>query len=335
MQQSIKLLPAAKLHAQAEEFVLRIPSSIARGTQYKAEVVTVSLSLGGTIGRGEGVPSERYGESVESVLATIASVAPLIEKNPDREYLQTLLPAGAARATIDCALWDLEAKYTGVPAFQRAGLPKPVPVTTAVTIFLDTPAEMGASADREKARPLLKVKFGGKQDEARLRAVRAAAPSATLIIDANESWETEDMPELLAICVEMGVRMIEQPLPVGADDALRGFEHPISIYADESVHDRKGLKDLRDRYDGVNLKLDKTGGLTEALEVAKEAKLLGFKVMVGCRACSSLAIAPSLLLAEYCEYVDLDGVLPLEKDRKDGLVYTGSIISPAAPALWG
>ncbi|KAF3481896.1 uncharacterized protein GIQ15_04655 [Arthroderma uncinatum] len=334
-QESTRLLPSAKLQCQPEDFHLRIPSTIARGSQIIANVVTVSLSLGDAIGRGECVPSERYGESVESVLTTIRNVAPQIEKNPDRTYLQSLLPSGAARNAIDCALWDLEAKHTGIPAFKRAGLSTPKPATTAFTIFLDTPDAMAASAAREATRPLLKVKFGGKDDEARLRAVRAAAPNATLIVDANESWDVKDMPALMAICVDVGVKMVEQPLPVGADDALRGFKHQIPIYADESVHDRKGFAELRDRYDGVNLKLDKTGGLTEALELVKEAKTLGFGIMVGCRACSSLAIAPSLLLAEFCDYVDLDGVLPLVSDRKDGLVYEGSIINPAIAALWG
>ncbi|EEP77453.1 predicted protein [Uncinocarpus reesii 1704] len=330
-----RLLPTAKLHCQAEDFHLRIPSTIARGSQIIANVVTVSLSLGDAIGRGEAVPSERYGESVDSVIATIEKVAPLIENNPDRAFLQELLPAGAARNAIDCALWDLEAKYTGVPAFKRAGLSTPKPVTTAVTIFLDSPAAMAASAAREAARPLLKVKFGGKDDEVRLRAVRAAAPAATLIVDANESWNVEDMPALLAICADVGVKVVEQPLPVGADDALRDFKHSIPIYADESVHDRNGLAELRDRYDGVNIKFDKTGGLTEALLLVKEAKNLGFGIMVGCRACSSLAIAPSLLIAEYCDYIDLDGVLPLVSDRQDGLVYEGSMIHPATSSLWG
>ena len=334
-QESGTLLPTAKIHCQKEDFRLRVPSSIARGSQIEANVVTVSLRLGDTLGRGECVPSERYGESVESVVATIAKVAPLLEHNLDRTYLQGLLPAGAARNAIDCALWDLEAKYTGVPAFKRAGLSTTKPVTTAFTIFLDSPAAMAASATREAARPLLKVKFGGKNDEARLRAVRAAAPAATLIVDANEAWAVEDLPALLAICVEVGVKLVEQPLPVGFDAALHDFKHPIPIYADESVHDRKGLAELRDRYDGVNIKLDKTGGLTEALELVKEAKALGFGIMIGCRACSSLAIAPALLLAEHCDYVDLDGALPLISDRPDGLVYEGSVIHPGTSSLWG
>ena len=330
-----RLLPTAKIQCQKEDFSLKVPSSIARGSQIEANVVTVTLSLGDAVGRGEGVPSERYGESVESVVATITKVTPLIEQNPDRRYLQELLPAGAARNAIDCALWDLEAKYTGIPAFQRAGLCSPKPVTTAFTIFLDNPTTMASSAAREAARPLLKVKFGGKDDEARLRAVRAAAPSATLIVDANEAWSAGDLPALLAICVDVGVRLVEQPLPAGADAALRDFEHPIPICADESVHDRKGLAELRDRYDAVNIKLDKTGGLTEALQLVKEAKALGFGIMVGCRACSSLAIAPALLLAEHCNYVDLDGVLPLVSDRQHGLVYEGSIIHPPTSSLWG
>lgn len=331
----VHLPPTVKLQCQTEDFRLRVPSTIARGSQIVANVITVSLTAGDATGRGEAIPSERYEESVESVLATIARVAPLIERKPDRAYLQTILPAGAARNAIDCALWDLEAKYTGVPAFQRAGLSPPQPVTTAVTIFLDSPEAMGASAGREAARPLLKVKFGGKDDEPRLRAVRAAAPAATLIVDANESWTVEELPAFLAICQDLGVQMVEQPLPAGADAALRDLDHSIPIYADESVHDRRTLAELRDRYDGVNVKLDKTGGLTEALALVTEAQALGFRIMVGCRACSSLALAPALLLAEFCDYVDLDGVLPLVQDRPDGLVYEGSIILPASPALWG
>lgn len=334
-QMPIRLLPTAKLHCQTEVFRLRVPSTIARGSQIEAPVVTVSLSLNGALGRGECVPSDRYGESVDSVIATIRRVAPLIEHIPDRAYLQKILPAGAARNAIDCALWDLEAKYTSVPVFQRAGLSVPKLVTTAFTIFLDSPTAMERSAASESARPLLKVKFGGKGDEARLRAVRAAAPAATLIVDANEAWTVEDMPALLAICVEVGVKLVEQPLPVGADAALRDFAHPIPIYADESVHDRLGIAELRDRYEGLNVKLDKTGGLTEALQLVTEAKALGFGIMVGCRACSSLAIAPALLLAEQCDYVDLDGVLPLVNDRPNGLVYEGSIIHPAHSLLWG
>jgi L-alanine-DL-glutamate epimerase-like enolase superfamily enzyme len=329
--------PTAKLHCEIESFPIRGRFSISRGFKTEARVVTVILTSGDAKGRGECVPYNRYGESVESVVAAIEEVAPIIEHMPDRAHLQGLMPPGAARNAIDCALWDLEAKRTGVRVFQQAGVASPEPVITAFTISLDEPAAMAMAAAAAAARDysLLKLKLGGKGDEARLRAVRAAAPAATLIVDANESWKAEDLPAMLATCVEVDVKLIEQPLPAGADAALRDIVHPIPICADESVHDRQGLAALRDRYDAVNVKLDKTGGLTEALQTVAEAEALGFSIMVGSMVGSSLAMAPALLLAERAEYVDLDGSLLLERDRPEGLVCDGSKINPATQLLWG
>ena len=281
------------------------------------------------------MPYARYGESVESVRAQIEAVRVAIEAGADRMRLQALLPAGAARNAIDCALWDLEAKASGIPAFIRAGLSAMAPATTAFTLSVGTPDEMAAAAHLASSRPLLKVKLGGAGDVARLEAVRANAPDATLIVDANEAWRADELETLIAACAACGVALIEQPLPAGSDAALAGVAHRVPICADESVHDRGGLATLRDRYDAVNIKLDKTGGLTEALALLDEAHGLGFDVMIGCMVASSLAMAPAMLLTARARYVDLDGPLLLARDRADGLRYEGSIVSPPLPALWG
>jgi L-alanine-DL-glutamate epimerase-like enolase superfamily enzyme len=252
-----------------------------------------------------------------------------------RDALQRALPAGAARNALDCAAWDLEAKWSGVPVVERAGLPALRSVTTAYTLSLGTPEAMGAAAAAARARPLLKVKLGGGGDAERIAAVRAAAPQARLIVDANESWRAALLEENLAACEAAGVELIEQPLPAGEDAALVGRRTAIALCADESVHDRAGLAALVGRYQAINIKLDKTGGLTEALALASEARALGLRCMVGCMLGTSLAMAPALLLAGAAEFVDLDGPLLLAQDRDPGLRFEGSVVHPPTPALWG
>ncbi|MEZ5787231.1 MAG: dipeptide epimerase [Xanthobacteraceae bacterium] len=259
----------------------------------------------------------------------------LLPDDFDRAALATALPAGAARNALDCALWDLEAKRSGRPAHELAGLPPPRPLVTAYTISLSTPKNMAAAAEVARARPLLKVKLGAPGDAERIAAVRRAAPDSALVVDANEGWRENDLESNIAACAAAGVRLIEQPLPAGDDDALTDIAHSVPICADESVHDRTSLEGLRGRYDAVNIKLDKTGGLTEALAVAELARVLGFEIMVGSMVSTSLAIAPALLLAQGAGFVDLDGPLLLASDRLFGLVYEGSQVHPPTPALWG
>ena len=323
------------LRCAIESFPIAGRFAIARGAKTEARVVVATIETEGALGRGECVPYARYGESVDSVAAAIESVRGAIEAGAGRAHLQDLLPAGAARNALDCALWDLEAKATGVPAHVRAGVAAPRPVTTAYTISVDTPEAMAHAAARAAARPLLKVKLAGAGDRERLAAVRAAAPAATLVVDANESWMPADLAPMLAACAAAGVALVEQPLPAGADAVLAEIAHPVPICADESVHAREGLAGLRDRYDAVNIKLDKTGGLTEALATVAEAERLGFSIMVGCMVGTSLAMAPALLIAGRARFVDLDGPLLLARDRPEGLTYEGSTLMPAGPELWG
>jgi L-alanine-DL-glutamate epimerase-like enolase superfamily enzyme len=323
------------LSVQVETFPIAGRFVIARGAKTEARVVLVTLFDGAATGRGECVPYARYGETVEGVVAAIEAMAGAIEAGMDRTRLQSLLRPGAARNAIDCALWDLEAKTTGVPVWRRAGLSAPTSTTTAYTISVGTPDAMGEAARLAAARPLLKIKLAGDGDIQRLAAVRAAAPNATLIVDANEAWAPDDLATMMRACLDTGVALIEQPLPAGADGALAGIDRRVPICADESVHGREGLAALRDRYDAVNIKLDKTGGLTEALIVAEEAQALGFALMIGCMVGTSLAMAPALLLANRAAYVDLDGPLLLAHDRPDGLRFDGSTLYPPEATLWG
>ncbi len=324
-----------RLAVSAERFPIRGSFVIARGAKTEAAVVVAAIEDGVYRGRGEGVPYARYGETVDSVLTQIDLVRSAIEAGADHVLLQTLLPPGAARNAIDCALWDLAAKRSGVPAHVLAGVAPPVPVTTAFTISVGTPDEMAQAAAKARARPLLKIKLAGEGDVARIKAVRAAAPDATLIIDANEAWAEAGLERSLEECAAAGVALVEQPLPAGQDSALEKIEHIVPICADESVHDRTGLEDLRARYDAINVKLDKTGGLTEALALINQAEGLGFELMIGCMVASSLAMAPALLLAARARFVDLDGPLLLARDRPDGLHYEGSIVHPPVRELWG
>ncbi|WP_158810405.1 N-acetyl-D-Glu racemase DgcA [Beijerinckia sp. L45] len=323
------------LRSTAETFPIAGRFVIARGAKTDAHVVVVTLDADGVRGRGECVPYARYGESVAGVLAEIAGIAHHVEAGCDRVTLQTLLPAGAARNAVDCALWDLEAKRSGMPAFLRAGLRDLSPAVTAFTLSVGSPDAMEAAARAANARPLLKIKLAGEGDIERLRAVRAGAPAAKLIVDANEAWAPGDLEHMIAACAEAGVALIEQPLPAGADAQLATVTHHVPICGDESVHDREGLAALRERYDVINIKLDKTGGLTEALALASAAEDLGFEIMVGCMVATSLAMAPAMLLAPRARFVDLDGPLLLAHDRPDGLVYAGSVVHPPAPTLWG
>ena len=282
--------------------------------------------------KGECVPYARYGETVEGVLAAIRALPADI----GRDALQQALPAGAARNAVDCALWDWEAKRTGRPVWELAGLSPPRPVQTAYTLSLGAAEAMRAEAVRQAARPLLKVKLGGgAEDAARLRAVRAGAPDARIIVDANEGWSRSDYEALMPLMAEVGVAMIEQPVPAGQDDALDGLARPVPLCADESCHDRSSLDALAGRYDMVNVKLDKTGGLTEALALVADAEARGYGIMVGCMLATSLAMAPALLVAQAAEIVDLDGPLLLAEDREPPLAFDAEGLHPAKPALWG
>jgi L-alanine-DL-glutamate epimerase-like enolase superfamily enzyme len=308
---------------------------ISRGAKTEAVVVVAELFDGHARGRGECVPYARYGESPESVLAALEAMKPLVAAGLSREALQTAMPPGAARNALDCAFWDLEAKRTGVSVWTRARLPAPVPITTAYTISLDSPELMAAAAKAAAHRPLLKIKLGGDGDPARITAIRHAVPAAQLIVDANEGWNSQNLSENLAACAQAGVTLVEQPLPAGNDDALATLTRPVAVCADESVHDRTSLAALKGRYDAVNIKLDKTGGLTEALAMADEAQKRGFQIMAGCMVATSLAMAPAVLLAQRAKFVDLDGPLLLAHDREHGLIYDGSIVHPPLPVLWG
>jgi L-Ala-D/L-Glu epimerase len=332
--QGARILPL-DLSIAAESFPIAGRFVIARGAKTEALVVVATLRDGAHMGRGECVPYARYGESVESVVAAIESVRGAIEQGADAAALQSLLPPGAARNALDCALWDLAAKRSGVPAFKTAGFDALKPLVTAYTISVGLPAEMYEAADAASDRPLLKIKLAGDGDAARLASVRVGAPRATLIVDANESWSEEDLAANLALCAKLKIALVEQPLPAGRDAILAEIARPVPVCADESVHAREGLEALRGRYDAVNVKLDKTGGLTEALAMARAAKELGFSVMAGCMVGTSLGMAPAVLVAQYADFIDLDGPLLLAQDRAPGLVYEGSTLLPPAAEVWG
>ena len=320
---------------RTERFPLARPFVIARGSRLEAVVVIVTIEQGEFRGRGECVPYARYGETPESVCAAIEEIGARIEEGADREALQALLPPGAARNAVDCALWDLDAKRLGIPAHTLAGLHRLPPATTAYTVSLGTPEAMAAAAEAAAERPVLKVKLGNDGDPARIAAVRAAAPEAVLIADANEGWNEENLARNLDACAAAGFALVEQPLPAGRDGMLAGHRRPVPLCADESVHARAGLAALRESYDLINIKLDKTGGLTEALALAREAAALDFGLFVGCMVGTSLAMAPAMLLTPGARFVDLDGPLLLAQDRTPGLTYEGSTILPPRPDLWG
>jgi L-alanine-DL-glutamate epimerase-like enolase superfamily enzyme len=309
--------------------------TISRGSKTEAQVVVAELADGAFSGRGECTPYPRYGETVAGVAAAIADCAGAIARGLDRAALQHALPAGAARSALDCAFIDLEAKRAGIPAHDLLGITPPRPLVTAYTISFGAPGQMAQAAAAAAARPLLKIKLGGDGDPERIAAVRHAAPAAELIVDANEGWRPDNLAANMAACASAGVMLIEQPLPAADDRALATFTRPVPICADESVHDRTTLKSLAGKYDAVNIKLDKAGGLTEALALAADAQRLGFELMVGCMVATSLAIAPAMLVAASARFVDLDGPLLLARDRPDGLCFEGSTVHPASRALWG
>jgi len=321
------------LEAVVETWPIRGEFTIARGSKTEARVVVVRLDHG--MGRGECVPYARYGETVEGVLEQIASMKREVERGCGREGLQALLPPGAARNAIDCALWDLEAKRSGVRAWEAAGLARLDPVKTAYTLSLDTPEAMAEAARANARRPILKLKIGSADDLDRVEAVRAAAPLTRLILDANEGLAFDELKRLAPEFARLDVKLIEQPLKVVEDEQLEGFDSPVPLCADESLHSRAELGACARRYDYVNIKLDKTGGLTEALALKAEARALGVEIMVGCMVATSLSMAPAVLLAQGVQFVDLDGPLLLDRDRNPGLNYLGSMIEPPSPALWG
>lgn len=323
------------LQARVERWPIAGAFTIARGSKTEAQLVVAEIADGPARGRGEAVPYARYGESLEQTLAEIEALRPAVEAGLDRAALQALIGPGAARNALDCALWDLEAKRTGVRAFARAGHPAPRPLITAYTLSLAAPEAMAEAARAAAARPLLKLKIGGPGDLDRVAAVRAAAPASALIVDANEALDFEDLRRLAPEFARLGVELIEQPLKAGEDAALEGWASPVPLCADESLHTRAELADCARRYAAVNVKLDKTGGLTEALALSAEARALGLRLMAGCMVSTSLAMAPALVVAQDAAFTDLDGPLLLARDREPGLVFEGSRILPPSPALWG
>ncbi|MDH3713092.1 MAG: L-Ala-D/L-Glu epimerase [Gammaproteobacteria bacterium] len=323
------------LHVQFESWPLRDEFRISRGVRTSAEVVVAELRDGDLVGRGECVPYARYGESVSSVTDVLLALEKEVTTGLNRDALQNRLPPGAARNALDCAFWDLEAKRAATRAWKIAGLPAPRSVTTAYTLSLDTPDNVRAQAELHAQCPLLKIKLGGEDDLARVAAVRESAPAARLIVDANEAWSAEQFRELAPAMAKLGVSMIEQPLPADDDEALAELQRPLPICADESCHDRRSLSRIRNRYDMVNIKLDKSGGLTEALLLREAAGAAGLSIMVGCMLATSLAMAPALLVAQSAQIVDLDGPLLLAADREPGLTFDGTRVSPPGPELWG
>ncbi|WP_298676340.1 N-acetyl-D-Glu racemase DgcA [uncultured Lentibacter sp.] len=314
-----------------ESFKLAQVFTISRGSRTEAKVLTVRIKAGAKEGRGECVPYARYGETLESVTAEIEA----LPEQFDREALYDLLPAGAARNAVDCALWDMEAKAAGKRAWELAGLPAPKPEITAYTLSLDTPENMQAQAAKNAFRPLLKIKLGTPDDMPRLEAVRKGAPKSRIIIDANEGWSRAVYLDLVPHLQRLGVSLVEQPLPARDDEGLIGLERPVPVCADESAHDCASLPQLKGKYDIVNIKLDKTGGLTEALRLKEAALAQGYGVMVGCMVGTSLAMAPATLVAQGATVTDLDGPLLLAEDRATPLHFDELGVHAPAPELWG
>jgi L-alanine-DL-glutamate epimerase-like enolase superfamily enzyme len=323
-----------KIEAKEEIWPLHHPFRISRGSRTETEVVVATIADGEHVGRGECVPIKRYNQSAASVLAQIESIRDIDVL--DRNKLQQLLPAGAARNALDCALWDLEAKRSGKRVWELANIPLVEDVTTSFTISLDTPERMADAAGAAAKLPILKLKLGGDEpDLARVEAVRAVVPKARLLIDANESWSSRHYQNIVPSLSELDVELIEQPFPAANDDVLQTLEHPIPVCADESCHTTADLSRLRNRYEAINIKLDKTGGLTEALQLYQHARDNNFKILIGCMVCTSLSIAPARLLGSAAEWVDLDGPLLLARDREHGLPYQNERIGIPMRELWG
>jgi L-Ala-D/L-Glu epimerase len=332
---------ALRFETRIESWPIAGSFTISRGAKREAVTVVAEVSLDGLTGRGECVPYPRYGQTPEATVKALQSVDAVLAvgeglaQGLGRRALQSAMPAGAARNALDCALIDLEAKRAGQRAWTLLGRSEPKACTTAYTISLAAPEAMAEATAKAAHRPLLKIKLGGAGDTARIAAVRRAAPRSELIVDANEAWTTENLEQNLNACAEARVTLVEQPLPAGRDEVLAQIKRPIPVCADESVHDRKCLDGLRERYDAVNIKLDKTGGLTEAIAMAEAARALGFDIMVGCMVATSLSMAPAMLLTPLARFVDLDGPLLLARDREHGLRYDGSLVYPPDAALWG
>jgi L-alanine-DL-glutamate epimerase-like enolase superfamily enzyme len=323
------------LVARIERWPIAGAFTISRGAKTEAVTVVVEVSRGGVTGRGECVPYPRYGETPEATLAALEAMEEPVARGLDNEALQAAMPPGAARNALDCALLDLKAKTSGKRVWHLLGLPAPQACITAYTISLASPEAMAAATAKAAHRLLLKIKLGGDGDGERIAAVRKAAPRSELIVDANEAWTSDNLESNLAACARAGVTLVEQPLAAGKDEALAQIRRPLPVCADESVHDRASLAGLRGRYDAVNIKLDKSGGLTEALAMADAAQALGFQIMVGCMVATSLSMAPAMLLTPQARFVDLDGPLLLARDRDGGLRYEGSLIYPPEATLWG
>ena len=326
---------ALSLTAEETVFPLAEVFTISRGSRTEARVVTVELSDGTHTGRGESVPYARYDETVAGVIETINGLSAELANGLNRQDLQSALPGGAARNALDCAFWDMEAKRAGKRAWQLAGLSEPGPQITAYTLSLADPDVMRAKAQQNAHRPLLKIKLGGENDMARLEAVREGAPDTDIIIDANEGWDVATYRELAPVLLRLGVKMVEQPLPAGDDEALRGIERVLPVCADEACHDTASLPNLAGKYDMINIKLDKTGGLTEALALRDAGLAAGFQIMVGCMVGSSLAMAPATLVAQGAAYTDLDGPLLLAEDRNTPLHFDNQGVHPPVAELWG
>jgi L-alanine-DL-glutamate epimerase-like enolase superfamily enzyme len=325
----------SKLSTRIERWPIAGSFTISRGSKTEAITVVAEISRGGRTGRGECVPYPRYGETPEATLGAIAAMQEPLARGLDRNGLQAVMPSGAARNALDCAMIDLEAKTCGKRVWDLLGRPAPTARITAYTISLGSPDVMAAAAANAAHRPLLKIKLGGDGDAMRIAEVRKAAPDSELIVDANEAWTSDNLEQNLGACEAAGVTLVEQPLPAGQDQALTRIRRPLAVCADESVHDLKSLEGLRERYDAVNIKLDKAGGLTEALKMADAAQALGFQIMIGCMVATSLAMAPAMLLASQARFIDLDGPLLLARDREGGLRYEGSLVYPPEAPLWG
>jgi len=324
-----------KLHAQIQRWPVAGAFTISRGAKTHVDVVVAEIVDGDHVGRGEGTAIYYHGESAESVLAQVLAEAQAIEDGLTRDQLLIRMPRGAARNAIDCALWDLEAKKTDVPVWKLAELQRPQSVVTAFTISLGEPEKMEADARAAAHLPLLKLKLAGEGDEARVAAVRRGAPGARLIVDANEAWTGRDIAAEAAILAAYGVELIEQPVKAGQDALLDGVISPIPFAADESCQDRVDLTRCVGRYQAINIKLDKAGGLTEALALAAEAKVMGLEVMVGCMLATSLGIAPAFLVAQQARWIDLDGALLLAEDRPSAMQAKDGLLEPPGPELWG
>ena len=318
-----------------ESWLIEGSFTISRGSRTHANVVVVELQQDEFIGRGECVPYAHYGESIESVIAELSLLKDKIATGLTRQQIQSLLPAGAARNALDCAYWDLACKKSGQRIWQELDMTDPKPLITAFTLSLDTPENMKKAAIENAHRPLLKLKLAGEGDVERVAAVREGSPDARIIVDANEGWNEEQYLEMVPELVKLGVEMIEQPLPADNDSALEHLPRPITLCADESCHDRSSLANIIGRYDMINIKMDKTGGLTEALALKEEAEKAGLEIMVGCMLATSLGMAPAFMVAQNVQIVDLDGPLLLAEDRQPGIEFDESIMNVYQAELWG